>query len=74
MPQRSASSAPLGALIGAVVEQVELVVAANDGHIGRPHLVDHVVVERHRVDQIAVEKDKIGLQPLQFSLHCLQRG
>ena len=65
--------APRGAF-RAIVEQVELVIASDDSPVGGAHDVDDVVVERHWIDQVAVEYDVVGLQSFQFGEDGLQRG
>ena len=49
-------------------------IAAYDRPVGGAYDVHYAVAERHRVDQIAVENDEVGLKPLQLSLDGLQRG
>ena len=64
----------MGGAFCAEVEQVELVIATYDGPVGGADDVNDVVVEGHRVDQVAVEDNEIGLEPCQFSQDGLQRG
>ena len=64
----------LGGAVGTVVEEVEFVIAAYDRPAGGAHDVHNAVAERHRVDQIAVENDEVGLKPFQLGLDGLQRG
>jgi hypothetical protein len=50
------------------------VVAADDRPILFAHQVDDLATEGYAVDQVAVEHDGVGLEPLQFDEHRFQRG
>ena len=49
-------------------------VAAHDGPGLGAHQVDHFAAEGHGVDQVAVDDDLVGLQPLQFRHDGLEGG